>query len=148
MKRIALLGLACFALFGCGDESSGKKVTEEMLVGDWECTKTTQKADWKNGLFQDYSTPVNQGKSLIVYTKENDDLFLKLPDIDRKIKLDFKTLNEEYSNTFDDKKITGHNKLEYISDDEFKLTAEGSLTSADSKYNYKVKTFSHCTRIK
>ena len=31
MKRVVLLGLTCFALFGCGE----KKVTEEMLLGDW-----------------------------------------------------------------------------------------------------------------
>ena len=40
MKRIVLLGLACFVLFGCGE----KKVTEEMLVGDWECRQNEQKA--------------------------------------------------------------------------------------------------------
>ena len=40
MKRIVFLGLVCFALFGCGE----KKVTEEMLVGDWECRQTEQKA--------------------------------------------------------------------------------------------------------
>lgn len=73
-------------------------------------------------------TPVNQEIALVVYTKENDDLFSKLPDSDRK--------------------ITSNNKLEYISDDEFKLTSEISVTFADSKYNEKIKTFSHCTRIK
>lgn len=144
MKKIVLLGLVCFALFGCGEE----KVTEEMLVGDWECTKTTQEADWKNGLFQDYSTPVNQGKWLIVYTKENDDLFLRLSISDRKRKLDFNALNEEFSHTSDDEKITSNNKLEYISDDEFKSTSEISMTFADSQYNRKIKTLMHCTRLK
>ena len=147
MKRIILAGLIGMVLTGCGDESSEKKVTEEMLVGGWECTATTQEADWKNGLFQDYSTPVNQGKSLIVYTKENDALFVKLPDSDRKIKLDFKKLNDEYSNTFDDTKITGYNKLEYISDDEFKMTTETSQMFTDSEYNKKNKTLMHCTRM-
>ncbi len=93
-------------------------------------------------------TPVNQEIALVVYTKENDDLFSKLPDSDRKRKLYFKTINEEFSNTSDDRKITSNNKLEYISDDEFKLTSEISVTFADSKYNEKIKTFSHCTRIK
>jgi len=45
MKRVVLLGLACFALLCfallcCGE----KKVTEEMLLGDWECTQNDQKA--------------------------------------------------------------------------------------------------------
>jgi len=120
VKKIILVGLIGVVLSGCGE----KKVTKEMLVGDWKCTRTEQEADWKNGLFQDYSTPVNQGIALIVYIKENDDLFLKLSDSDRKRKLYFKTINEEFSNTSDDRKITSNNKLEYISDDEFKLTSE------------------------
>ena len=33
MKKILLLSLACFALFGCGDN----KVTKEYLVGKWDC---------------------------------------------------------------------------------------------------------------
>ena len=144
MKRIVLLGLVCFALFGCGE----KKVTEEMLVGDWECTRTRQKADWENGLFQDYSTPVNQGKVPMVYTKENHNLFVKLHFSDRKVKVDFKTLNEEFSINSDDRKMTRYNKLEYISDDEFKSTSEISMTFADSQYNRKIKTLMHCTRIK
>ncbi|OTP86955.1 hypothetical protein B5S42_11815 [Gilliamella apicola] len=144
MKKIILVGLIGVVLSGCGE----KKVTKEMLVGDWKCTRTEQEADWKNGLFQDYSTPVNQGKWLIVYTKENDDLFLRLSISDRKRKLDFNALNEEFSHTSDDEKITSNNKLEYISDDEFKSTSEISMTFADSQYNRKIKTLMHCTRLK
>lgn len=64
MKRIVLLGLACFVLFGCGE----KKVTEEMLVGNWECTKNEQTAEWKNGTFQDFGEVISE-KVLITYKK-------------------------------------------------------------------------------
>lgn len=71
MKRIALLGLVCFALFGCGE----KKVTEEMLVGNWDCTQTEQKAKWKNGTFQDFEE-VKIEKILVTY-KNYDGLLMK-----------------------------------------------------------------------
>ena len=71
MKRIVLLGLACFVLFGCGE----KKVTEEMLVGDWECRQNEQKAKWKNGTFPDFGEVKNE-KVLITY-KYYDGMLMK-----------------------------------------------------------------------
>ncbi|AHN26230.1 hypothetical protein GAPWK_1657 [Gilliamella apicola] len=71
MKRIVLLGLACFVLFGCGE----KKITEEMLVGDWECRQNEQKAKWKNGTFQDFGE-VKSEKVLITY-KNYDGMLMK-----------------------------------------------------------------------
>ena len=71
MKRIVFLGLVCFALFGCGE----KKVTEEMLVGDWECRQTEQKAKQKNGTFQDFGE-VKSEKVLITY-KNYDGMLMK-----------------------------------------------------------------------
>lgn len=55
MKRIALLGLVCFALSGCGDDSSGK-VTNEFLVGKWDCVnkKYESKHDSKLNGYSDY----------------------------------------------------------------------------------------------
>lgn len=110
MKRIISIFLVGVALFGCSE----KKVTEDMLVGSWECTLIQQEADWKNVLFQDYSTPVNRGKSLVVYIKENDTLFVEMPDGETKMKLNFKKLNGNFSSILNDMKITGYNKLEYI----------------------------------
>lgn len=71
MKRIVLLGLACFVLFGCGE----KKVTEEMLVGNWECTKNERTARWKNGTFQDFGEVISE-KVLITY-KNYDGMLMK-----------------------------------------------------------------------
>ncbi|MWN91336.1 hypothetical protein GQ597_11575, partial [Gilliamella sp. Pra-s65] len=50
MKRILLISLVSLVLFGCKE----KKVTEEMLVGDWRCDFAQQIAKWKDGAFQDY----------------------------------------------------------------------------------------------
>ena len=51
MKRIALLGLVCFALSGCGDD----KVTKEYLVGKWECKLEQFSAKNENGKLSDYA---------------------------------------------------------------------------------------------
>lgn len=53
MKRILSVALVCLALLGCGE----KKITEEMLVGEWECTISNQEAKWENGVFQDFTPP-------------------------------------------------------------------------------------------
>ncbi|OCG77394.1 hypothetical protein A9G42_05680 [Gilliamella sp. Nev6-6] len=144
MKNLLLISLLGLTLIGCEE----KKVTEEMLIGDWECSATEQRAKWKNGVFQNYSTTIDHGKSLVTYLKENDSLFVKLPDSDEKIKQDFKKLNESYEDSLGDRRIVGFSKLEYISDNEFKLTSESTRTQDKQEDNEKIKTLMHCTRIK
>lgn len=144
MKRILLISLVSLVLFGCEE----KKVTEEMLIGDWRCDFAQQIAKWKNGVFQDYAPPVDHEASLVTYLKEDNDLFVKLPDSDRKIKQDFKKLNESYEDSLGDRRIVGFTKLEYISDNEFKLTSESTRTQDKQEDNEKIKTLMHCTRIK
>lgn len=64
MKRIALLGLVCFALYGCSDDS-GDKVTNEFLVGKWECKLDSYNSKMKDGKFTDYA-----GEGLDIIIKE------------------------------------------------------------------------------
>lgn len=71
MKNLLLISLIGLTLFGCGE----KKVTEEMLLGDWDCTQTEQKAKWKNGTFQDFEE-VKSEKILVTY-KNYDGLLMK-----------------------------------------------------------------------
>ncbi len=52
-----------------------RKVTEEMLLGDWECTQNDQKAKWKNGTFQDFGE-IKSEKALITY-KTYDGLLMR-----------------------------------------------------------------------
>lgn len=54
MKRIALLGFVCFALYGCSDDS-GDKVTNEFLVGKWDCKLKKFFAQNENGKLSDYA---------------------------------------------------------------------------------------------
>ncbi|KES17654.1 hypothetical protein GASC598I20_011820 [Gilliamella apicola SCGC AB-598-I20] len=54
MKRIALLCLICIALSGCGDDSGGK-VTNEFLVGKWDCKLKKFFAQNENGKLSDYA---------------------------------------------------------------------------------------------
>lgn len=63
--------MLCFALLCCGD----KKVTEEMLLGGWECSQNDQKAKWENGTFQDFGE-VKSEKALIIY-KTHDGLLMR-----------------------------------------------------------------------
>lgn len=55
MKRIALLGLACFVLLGCDDDSSDK-VTNEFLVGEWNCVDKVYESGYDTTLkeYRDY----------------------------------------------------------------------------------------------
>ena len=55
MKRIALLGLACFVLLSCDDDSSDK-VTNEFLVGDWNCIDKLYESGYDTKLkeYRDY----------------------------------------------------------------------------------------------
>ena len=54
MKKILLIILFIFPFSLFADE---KRVTEEMLLGDWECVFTIYYSKWKNGAFQDYGEP-------------------------------------------------------------------------------------------
>lgn len=53
MKRIILLGLIGFILSGCGDD----KVTNEYLVGKWDCKNDQYKSKYDSKLkeYDDYS---------------------------------------------------------------------------------------------
>lgn len=144
MKKLILMSLVSIALFGCGD----KKVTEDMLIGDWRCNFKEQVAKWKNGLFQDYAPPIDHETSLVTYLKEDNDLFVKLPDSDRKIKQYFNKMDGSFEYSIGDMKTFGFNKLEYISDDEFKSISEITITQNKSEDNEKTKNIMHCTRIK
>lgn len=70
MKKLLLSSLIGFVLVGCGEN----KVTEEMLIGDWECTLIGQEAKWKDGKFEDYS-PIKTDNGKIKYFMKNNTLY-------------------------------------------------------------------------
>ncbi|KES15231.1 hypothetical protein GASC598P17_004220 [Gilliamella apis SCGC AB-598-P17] len=116
MKRIALLGLTCFTLFGCGE----KKVTEDMLLGEWNCTVSTQKADSKKGKLQDFSDP-EVGKYKYIFTQKDGKLFWS-SSLFKEYLMPF-NLEDIYKKTeyvVDDMQIS--HKIEYLSKDSFSIT--------------------------
>lgn len=143
MKRVILLGLIGFVLTGCEE----KKVTEDMLIGEWECDIDYQIAKMRNGIDQDYAPQVGQAVLFVKYLKKDDHLFVEYTDSDGEIEEDFKELNGPFNYSIGDRKIDGFRKLEYISDNEFKLIHESSRTQNKSEDNEKTKILMHCTRV-
>ena len=106
MKRIALLGLVCFALSGCGDDSSGK-VTNEFLVGKWDCVnkKYESKYDSKLNGYSDYIESSSEQIThlykvvdgvLLCETTDKEVEAVDLDEIYNNLKIEDKTINLEY----------------------------------------------------
>ena len=151
MKRIALLGLACLALFGCGDESSGKKVTEEMLVGDWECDFAQQIAKWKDGAFQDYGE-IKRDKGSIKYFMKDNILYYNFGNpTSYPFNLASYYDQSEIIKPLDNHNIKQQKSITYISPDKYKIVdvMEDIYTNnSDNAENIKTKTEIVCERIK
>lgn len=143
MKRVILLGLIGFVLTGCEE----KKVTEDMLIGEWECDIDYQIAKMRNGIDQDYAPQVGQAVLFVKYLKKDDQLFVEFTDSDGEIIQDFKELNGRFNYSIGDRKIDGFRKLEYITNNEFKSIYESSITQDKSEDKEKTKILMHCTRI-
>lgn len=122
MKRIILVGLVGITLLGCGE----KKVTEAMLEGEWECTRTEQYVKWKNGAFQDVGE-VSTGKFLVTY-KFVDGLLMKKGENNirsrsnwwHSVSATVALQNLMSLRITNNEKIYSSSKYEYISDKEYK----------------------------
>lgn len=147
MKKLLMISLSCLVLCSCGE----KKVTEEMLLGDWECRLTGQEAEWKNGIFQDYSAPKSE-KGLIKYFMKDNVLF---SNFGLKTSYPF-NLASFYNKSDDIQSIDGSNiktqkSIEYFSQDRFKATIITEITYDDhtkDDNNIKTKVVTDCERIK
>ena len=142
MKRIALLGLVCFALFGCGE----KKVTEEMLLGEWNCTVNTQEAESKNGQLQDFSDP-EIGKYKYIFIKKDGQLFWNLSSSKENLMpFNLEDIYKRPEYTVGDKQRS--QKIEYLSNDSFIITAIYTTIDKNNKPISKIKDKLVCERIK
>ena len=142
MKRFVLLGLACFALFGCGE----KKVTEEMLLGEWNCTVNTQEAESKNGQLQDFSDP-EIGKYKYIFIKKDGQLFWGLSEhVDHLFPFNLEDIYKKTEYTVDDRQIS--QKIEYLSNDSFRMTDVTATIDKNNKPTSKTKDKLVCERIK
>jgi len=150
MKRIALLGLVCFALSGCGDD---KVISDEMFAGDWKCEVIEYKSTWDKSSFGEFKPTTEKQIKLLSFKYENNSLYLKDSE---KEDWNAGSLVEEYNNKttqeeddFFIEKIT--KSLKKISNNKFITTYESEIIVKDEKYNSlneKLKNEATCTRIK
>lgn len=145
MRNLLFIGLIGFTLIGCGE----KKITEEMLIGNWECDFTQQVAKWKDGAFQDYSKPKNE-KIFVKFIKKDGVLQWGKSEKDTET-FNLQTIynKPEYSVSAGDVKIKGKNVIEYISYDKFIIFENREITNDKNEVNNKKdKTEFSCERIK
>ncbi|MBI0104145.1 hypothetical protein H3T80_08295 [Gilliamella sp. W8145] len=152
MKRIALLGLACFTLFGCGDDSGGK-VTNEFLVGKWDCVNKKYESNYDSKMNK-YSDYVESSSSQIIqsYKVVNGVLLSKTGDEDG-IELD---LDKFYNNlttkgNSDDCEYTTIRNLVKNSSNGFTFEMEMIFNCSYENnllHKFKIKRDIICTRIK
>lgn len=135
MRNILLIVFVCFALFGCGE----KKLTEEMLIGDWDCTMTEQTFKWQDGRFQNVYEPETEVIKINFFV-ENNILMTKEKEKSEAVPFDIK---EIYDNPVVEKvtekglKFKFIRKVQYISNDKFTL-----LYVTETQENYSEKEIS------
>lgn len=135
MRNILLIVFVCFALFGCGE----KKLTEEMLIGDWDCTMTEQTFKWEDGRFQNVYEPETEVIKINFFV-ENNILMTKEKEKSEAVPFDIK---EIYDNPVVEKvtekglKFKFIRKVQYISNDKFTL-----LYVTETQENYSEKEIS------
>lgn len=135
MRNILLIVFVCFALFGCGE----KKLTEEMLIGDWDCTMTEETFKWQDGRFQNVYEPETEVIKINFFV-ENNILMTKEKEKSEAVPFDIK---EIYDNPVVEKvtekglKFKFIRKVQYISNDKFTL-----LYVTETQENYSEKEIS------
>jgi len=152
MKKI-LLSLVCLSLFGCSDDNDGK-VTNEFLVGKWQCKLQTFSARDHNGKLSDYGESED-----ILYVKEYkiDEGKLYSKKVSSKDWLEMDIVNRYKGKTdvinddgFRSAKIT--TLMTKKTDNQYFLNEELFLMekNVDNKNEcvYKIKVKGLCTRIK
>ncbi|WP_294609927.1 hypothetical protein [uncultured Gilliamella sp.] len=154
MKKFLLISFIGIALVGCAEEEKEKKVTNEMLVGEWKCDSSEFQAGWKDGHFQDYSAPKVIHQKVKYFM--NNDAFMVIFDENRPLPFDLEKIlkanNQELKN--DKVKIKTTTEFNYVNDDEynFKQIRELSLVNATEKEqidnNHKQEINLACTRVK
>ena len=149
MKKIALLGLACFTLYGCGDDGGGK-VTNEFLVGKWDCVHKEYKSSY-DSKFEEYSDYVESSNKQIIqsYKIVNGVLLSKTAD---KAAVEF-DLDKFYNNLTTTGKID--NECQYVINKNFSKNSANQFTiemetlfNCSDKQKFKTKRLNVCTRIK
>lgn len=71
MKKLLLLSLIGITLVGCGEKEGEKKISNEMLVGEWSCDYSDLRAQWEKGQFLDYVKEKGEIVKVKYYMKDN-----------------------------------------------------------------------------
>ena len=146
MKRITLFGIACFALYGCGNDSDGQKVTEEMLLGEWNCKVSSQEAESRNGKLQDFGDPEFE-ENKYIFTKKDGQLFISLSLYKEDLMpLNLEDIYKRPEYTEYDRQRT--QKIKYLSKDSFSLNGTYTIIDKNNKPTSKFKEEYVCDRIK
>lgn len=147
MKKLILISLVSIALFGCEE----KKVTEEMLVGDWDCDFAQQVAKWKDGAFQEYGE-IERDKGQIKYFMKDNVLYFNFGNpTSYPFKLNSYYDQSEIINQLDNHKVKSKKSITYISPDKYKVidvTEDIYTNDSDSSENNKTKFEYICERVK
>ena len=148
MKKIFLIGLMSLFLVGCN-----KTVTNEMLIGNWECNFIDYKSTWdKNKLGK--LKKIGEGtRVLLSFKYEDNTLYAKNPNTGEWEKGNLvKEYNSKTSQQEDDLAIyKTTSSIKKISNDKFIMTYEFETITKLEKhniYNRKLKNEAICTRIK
>ena len=152
MKRIALLGLACFVLLSCDDDSSDK-VTNEFLVGDWNCVDKLYESGYDTKLkkYRDYYESYS-GQTTFSYKIVNGILLSKNGDkeaveinLDRfykNLKMEVNSLGFEYvSNT----NLLKNSNNKYTFEREMYIASQNDSIGITKS---RMKILKVCTRVK
>ena len=148
MKRIALLGLACFVLSGCGDD----KVTEEYLVGDWICNwETFEKRN--SGREESYGDVViDKNEYNRTFKMVDDKLYMVIRGEElKRFNLDYIYNNPTHEFILEDEAVSNTQKLEKISNDKYQFVTTTDYKKISNKTNLidvSFKRITVCTRIK
>lgn len=149
MKRCLLISLIGITLIGCEEE---KKITQEMLIGEWGCDISVYEVGWKDGHFQDDEAPkVSHQK--VKYFMNNNKLMATFDGIQtRPFNLaEIQRANKE--ETTEQFKLKTTIELNYVSNDEYdfkeikELYLLNSTEVEQNKTNHKKQTNLLCKRI-
>lgn len=148
MKKIFLIGLIGLFLVGCN-----KTVTNEMLIGNWECNYIDYESTWDKNKLGEFKKIGKGTRVLLSFKYEDNTLYAKNPNTGEWEKGNLvKEYNSKTSQQENDLAIyKTTSSIKKVSDDEFIMTYEFETIAKLEKhnlYNSKLKNEAICTRIK
>ena len=155
MKKIFWIGLISLFLSGCDKTVSDEVVSNEMLIGNWECNIIDYESSWDKNKFGELKKihEKKRKRVLVSFKYENNSLYSKTPDAENweedKLIEEFNNKTIQQEDDFSTRKRTY--SLKKVSDDKFIMAYELeqlAKVEKSNEVNRKVKNETICTRIK